>query len=101
MSFLPPGLELSSWILYTGIYFLLGLLVGWAVKKALVAALMIVVAAVAAFFLLGLSIAIDMGGVASATWERVVSFYSTYGLPLSSYPIAFAIAVFLGFWKGR
>ncbi len=101
MSFLPEGLGIPAWIIYTAVYFLLGLLVGWAVKKAVVAAIMIIVAAVIAVFILGLSIAVDVGGLAQAAWSRIADFYSTYGLPLSSYPIAFGLGVFLGFWKGR
>lgn len=101
MSFLPEGLALEAWIIYTGIYFLLGLLVGWAAKKAMVAAIMIIIAAVVAVFVLGLSIAIDMGGLTQTALDRLVSFYSTYGLSLSSYPAAFVIGLLLGLWKGR
>lgn len=101
MSFLPQGLGTEAWIIYTALYFLLGALVGWAVKKALIAAVMIIIAAVVAVFILGLSIAIDMGALALAAGNRIADFYSTYGLPLSSYPIAFGLGVFLGFWKGR
>ncbi len=101
MSFLPQGLATEAWIIYTAVYFFLGLLVGLAVKKAMVAAIMIIIAAVVAVFILGLSIAFDMGALAQSAGNRIVDFYSTYGLPLSSYPIAFGLGVFLGLWKGR
>lgn len=101
MSFLPLGLEPYAWIIYTGIYFAIGLLIGLAAKKMVIAVIMVAIAAVIAVFLLGLSVAVDMGSLAQRAWSLIVNAYSNYGIPLLTYPVAFGIGVFLGFWKGR
>ncbi len=101
MSFLPEGLGIPAWAVFTAIYFGLGIIVGLAVKKAVVSVIMIVIAAVIAIFLLGFSITIDMASVAGEAWSRVVNLYRDYAPALSAYPVAFVIGGVLGFWKGR
>ncbi len=101
MALLPEGLGISAWIISTAIYFGLGILVGWAVKKAVVSVLMIIIAVVIAIFLLGLSISIDILGLAGQLGSRLVDLYSGYAPALSAYPIAFVIGGILGFWRGK
>ena len=101
MSFLPPGLELPTWVLFTAAYFFVGLLIGLAAKKALGAVITILIAVIIAVVLLGFSIALDAGSLIGRGLSHTVELYARYGAALSTYPISFAVGIFVGLWKGR
>ncbi len=97
---LPPDLASYSGIISVILLFVDGLLFGVAIKKAIVSAILLVVAFALTTYV-GLSIPyLSSSDIITHVSNIFVSFYAHLGAIFVTYPIFFLIGLAIGLWKG-